>query len=52
MHPSGIAISADGTQALVSDSTSNTVTVVDLATATAAGTVNVGAPSAGAVFLD
>ncbi|MBS0447763.1 MAG: hypothetical protein JSR59_17625 [Proteobacteria bacterium] len=51
-HPSGIAISADGKQALVTDGTSNTVIVVDLASGSVAGTVNVGGPSAGAVFLD
>jgi DNA-binding beta-propeller fold protein YncE len=51
-HPSGIAISADGTQALVTDSASHAITVLDLTTSTIVGTVNVGAPSAGAVFVD
>lgn len=51
-QPSGIAIRAGGMQALVTDSLSSTVTVVDLPNAVATGTVNLGASSAGAVFID
>jgi len=50
--PSGIAVSADGSQALVTDSQSNSVTVLDLVNRSVLGTVNLGAPSAGAVFLN
>ena len=51
-HPSGISLSADGEQALITDSTSTSVTVLDLANQSVVGTVSVGAPSAGSVFLN
>lgn len=50
--PSGIAVSADGTRALVTDAKSNSATVIDLIAMGAVGTVDLGAPSTGALFLD
>jgi YVTN family beta-propeller protein len=51
-QPSGIAISADGRHGLVTDRGSNRVSVLDLTTRAVIGTVDVGAPSAAAVFMD
>lgn len=50
--PSAIAISADGTRALVTDAGANSAVVVDLAGPAVVGSVNLGAPSSGAVFLN
>lgn len=52
VSPSCIAISADGTRGLVCDATSNRATVIDLVAPGVVGTVELGAPSAGALFLD
>jgi YVTN family beta-propeller protein len=51
-QPSGIAVSADGTQAVVTDAQSSQVTVLDLVQLKVLGTVDLGAPSRGAVFLN
>jgi YVTN family beta-propeller protein len=51
-NPSGISVSADGQQALITDSTSTSVTVLDLVNQSVVGTVALGAPSAGSVFLN
>lgn len=50
--PSGIAISADGTQALVTDGRSTSVTVLNLVVPSVIGTIDVGAASSGSVFLN
>ena len=50
--PSGIALSADGTQALLSDSTSTSITVLDLVDNTVAGAIAVGAPSSAVAYLN
>jgi len=51
-NPSGISVSADGQQALITDSTSTSVTVLDLTNQSVAGTKAVDAPSVGSVFLN
>ena len=51
VRPSGIAISPDGTQALLTDSASNSITVLDLIHNQVAGTIAAGAPSSGAAYL-
>lgn len=52
VRPSGIALSADGTRALVTDAGATAVTVLDVPNRLSLGTVDVGAPSNGAMFLD
>ena len=50
--PSAVAISVDGLSAVVTDSVSTSVTLLDLPNRRVAGAVPVGAPSSGAVFID
>jgi DNA-binding beta-propeller fold protein YncE len=50
--PSAIAISGDGRSAVVTDSQSPSVTVLDVPNRRSIGGVAVGAPSSGAVFID
>jgi DNA-binding beta-propeller fold protein YncE len=51
VHPAGIAVSPDGTRALVTDSASHSATVLDLSVPRVVGAVPLGAPSSGALFL-
>lgn len=51
-RPSGVAVSADGTRALVTDAGAPRVTVIDLPQRRVLGTVEVGAPSQAVSFVD
>lgn len=51
-RPSGIALSQDGRQALVTDAQSTRATLLDVITPAWLGEVELGAPSTGAVFLN
>lgn len=51
-RPSGVAVSADGAHAIVTDAGSNRITVFAVGQRSAIGTIDVGAPSSAVMFVD
>ena len=51
-RPSGISVSADGTEALITDAGETSVTVLDLVNRVVKGAVPIGAGSSGSVYLN
>jgi DNA-binding beta-propeller fold protein YncE len=52
VQPSGIAVSSDGTKAVLTDSSSNSVILLDLTHNQVVGTINVGSASSAVAYLN